>query len=195
MNQYPAIYLASRSPRRRELLQQIDVSFEVLDNIDIDEQPFVGESCIALVQRLAIEKALAGWHSPQRTINKPVLGADTLLELDGEPLGKPTDFAHFQSMMRQLSGRAHHVLSAIALVQDQKQQLALNCSEVQFRALSDAEIADYWQTGEPHDKAGGYAIQGFATIFVQQIKGSYTGIVGLPLFETAQLLQQYIRQE
>lgn len=188
---YPAIALASSSPRRRELLAQLGVNYELV-KADIDETPLPAESAILYVQRLALAKARAG----QARLNKdlPVLGADTVVVADDTILGKPADFTEFRRTMQLLSGRSHQVMTAIALVDAQRQLTALVCTEVTFRQLSAAEITAYWASGEPQDKAGGYGIQGLAGRFVKRINGSYSAVVGLPLCETEQLLQQWQEQ-
>jgi nucleoside triphosphate pyrophosphatase len=178
----PVLVLASASPRRRELLWQIGVAHRVAIAA-IDESPRAGESVGACVQRLALAKA--------RNVGDaglPVLGADTAVVLDGELLGKPRDRHSALSMLSRLSGRTHRVLTAVALVDGRGSQLRLSESEVQFRTLSDAECARYWDSGEPRDKAGGYAIQGLGAVFVSRLLGSYSGVMGLPLCETAELL-------
>ncbi|NJD07341.1 MAG: septum formation inhibitor Maf [Methylococcaceae bacterium] len=181
----PRIVLASASPRRRELLAQIGVDFEVMA-ADVEEAVRPGESPEAYVRRVAMDKAtaVAGLTDPERWI----LAADTEVVLDGEVLGKPRDFAHFQSMARRLSGREHQVLSAVVLRRGAECDDALSLSAVSFRDLSERDIADYWRTGEPLDKAGGYAVQGLGAIFVSRLCGSYSGVMGLPLHETARLL-------
>jgi septum formation protein len=183
----PQLILASASPRRCELLAQIGISFN-RQVADIDETPAAGESAEAFVRRMALEKAravqLAGRHE------LPVLGADTVVVIDGAPLGKPQDSMHARQMLRQLSGRMHEVLSAVALVAT-AEAVALNRSKVWFRELGETEIDAYWETGEPRDKAGSYAIQGLAAIFVERLEGSHSGVMGLPLYETARLLQDF----
>jgi len=194
-----SIYLASRSPRRRELLGHIGVKFHLLlfrnrpgAAPDIDENPQPGEDPRDYVMRLARAKAAAGW---QRMLERnlppaPVLAADTTVALEGQIYGKPTDRADAAHMLAALSGKRHEVLTAVALQYDEEVETALSVSEVQFRELAPDEIQDYVATGEPDDKAGAYAIQGRAALFVAEIRGSQSGIVGLPLYETAQLLQK-----
>ncbi len=186
------LYLASQSPRRRELLAQIGVVHAVLQ-IDIDESPRAGEAADVYVQRLAREKATVGWqHVEARGLPPlPVLGADTSVVLDGVILGKPIDADDARAMLRRLSGRAHDVLTGVAVCGPLGTQVAMSRTQVWFRALSAVDIDQYWATGEPRDKAGSYGIQGRAAIFVERIEGSYTGVVGLPLFETAALLRPY----
>ena len=183
------IYLASQSPRRSELLQQLGVRFEVLV-ADVDERHRTGESAQQYVQRLATEKANAIWTSLSEDHRQPVLGADTTVCIDGEILGKPVDRDDGLAMLRQLSGQQHEVLSGIALI-GEKHSVCVNVSQVSFRELSDAEIEAYWDTGEPQGKAGGYAIQGYAAAFISELHGSYSGVMGLPLFETAKLLSEF----
>jgi septum formation protein len=189
----PFIYLASGSPRRRELLAQLGLSFDLLVT-DIDESLQSGELADAYVCRLARDKARAALgHLPER--RAPVLGADTTVVVDRHILGKPADRETAAAMLRRLSGRDHDVLTAVALVDadgdEQREAVAVSRTVVTFRALSDAEIDGYWATGEPCDKAGGYAIQGFGAIFIEAIHGSYSGVMGLPLFETAHLLNGF----
>lgn len=181
------ITLASASPRRRELLQQIQVSYALLP-VDIDESPLPGEAPEQLVQRLAQQKAAAGFALQPR---RPALGSDTIVVVDKQILGKPADRQHAIEMLGKLSGRSHQVMTAVAVCSEDKQSCVLNTSEVQFCELSAEQIEAYWQTGEPLGKAGGYAIQGLAAQFIVTISGSYSGIMGLPLYETAELLKQH----
>lgn len=195
----PQLILASASPRRRELLAQIGMHF-VVQTADVDETPLLGESPEALVERLAILKAetvslrlRSGNGNVTRSLseaegNLPVLGADTLGILNGELLVKPRDFPHAQQMLRQMSGQAHEILTAVALTTATGTQVRLSRSVVKFRTITDSEILAYWVSGEPHDKAGAYAIQGLGAVFIEKLEGSYSGAMGLPLFETAQLL-------
>ncbi|WP_020560877.1 Maf family protein [Thiofilum flexile] len=182
----PQIILASQSPRRRELLTQIGVTYRV-EVADIDETPRPDESPFELVQRLALEKAQAVWERSDKTL--PVLGADTLGFVDHELLLKPLDFEDARRILKSLSHREHDILTAVALCSAQGQSVRLNHSRVWFRAITEAEIAAYWDSGEPQDKAGAYGIQGRAAIFIERLEGSHSGVMGLPLFETAQLLQ------
>ncbi len=184
------IYLASASPRRRELLRQIGITFCQLP-IVIDETPLTGESPPAYVSRLARAKARAGVRSLNRHQLHPVLGADTVVVVEGAMLGKPRDRADGLGMLARLSGREHQVLSAVALATLKRDAVKIQESQVRFRALSPAECAAYWETGEPCDKAGGYAIQGQAAAFITELHGSYSGVMGLPLFETAELLREF----
>ena len=183
----PFVYLASGSPRRRELLTQIGVPFQVL-KVAVDESVIGGEAPEAYVARLAHLKALAGLCARPRGGIAPVLAADTSVVLDGAILVKPTDRADGERMLRGLSGRTHVILTAVALAGDEGVQSRVSRSEVRFRELHAAEVAAYWDTGEPHDKAGGYAIQGAGAVFVADLRGSYSGVMGLPLYETAELL-------
>lgn len=179
----PQLILASASPRRRELLAQIGIHF-VVQTADVDETPLPGETPEALVERLAILKAETVWNAN----SLPVLGSDTLGILNGELLVKPRDFPHAQQMLRQMSGQAHEILTAVALTNAMGTQVMLSRSVVKFRTITDSEILAYWGSGEPHDKAGAYAIQGLGAVFIEKLEGSYSGVMGLPLFETAQLL-------
>lgn len=180
------LILASASPRRRELLEQIGLHY-VVQVADIDESPLPHETATALVKRLALEKAQAVWNLSDKRL--PVLGADTLGLLADELLVKPKDFVDAQRMLRQMSNQWHDIYTAVALVDQRQQQVLLNHSRVKLRNITDDEILAYWQSGEPQDKAGAYAIQGRAAIFVEHLEGSYSAVMGLPLFETAQLLQ------
>lgn len=189
------LYLASTSPRRRELLAQIGVQFDVLA-VDVDEDPLPGESALDYVQRLAADKARAGLHLlRQRGLDGAVLGADTTGLLDGRILVKPAGRDDAIRMLLEMSGRTHEVLTGVALAgsgggNSADVQVACSRTAVTFRSIDAAEAGAYWDTGEPADKAGAYGIQGFGAVFVEAIAGSYTGVVGLPLFETAQLLRQ-----
>ena len=181
------IYLASGSPRRRELLTQIGVPFQLLE-VAVDETVVPGESPQGYVMRLAEAKAAAGWSVKPVEQPAPVLAADTAVVVDGRILVKPADARHGERMLCELSGRVHSVLTAVALATGAGVRTRLCRSEVTFRVITPAEAHAYWDTGEPHDKAGGYAIQGRAAVFVAALCGSYSGVMGLPLFETAQLL-------
>jgi nucleoside triphosphate pyrophosphatase len=181
------VYLASASPRRSELLRQIGVAFEVRA-AEIPETQAAGESVGAFVLRLAAAKADAIWQRVPAGDRRPVLGADTAVVLDERVLGKPADEAEAEAMLAALSGRTHRVLTAVALRCGDAAETLLSSSEVRFRATTRAERAAYCRSGEPLDKAGGYGIQGRAAVFVEHLAGSYSGVVGLPLFETAALL-------
>jgi septum formation protein len=187
-----SIVLASRSPRRRELLSQIGVAFNLV-SADIDESPLPGESAPDYVKRLALGKARQGLANYPQTLTSsfPVLGADTVVAVAGELLGKPKDKTDAKAMWRRLSGQRHEVLTAVALVNGEREVCVLSCTKVSFREISSREMEAYWSSGEPLDKAGGYAIQGMGAIFVDRIEGSYSGVMGLPLFETAELLSEF----
>jgi septum formation protein len=194
-----SIYLASRSPRRRELLGHIGVKFHLLlfrnrpgAAPDVNEDPLPGEGPRDYVMRVARAKAAVGWQRMlERNLPRaPVLAADTTVALENRIFGKPVDRAEAAAMLAALSGKRHEVLTAVVLRYDEQVEAALSVSEVQFRELTPQEIQDYVATGEPDDKAGAYAIQGRAALFVTEIRGSQSGIVGLPLYETAQLLQK-----
>lgn len=193
------VYLASKSPRRRELLRQIGVDFELLllrsdgpRGADVTEEVLPGEAPLAYVGRVASEKAAFAWDLVQkrRMFARPVLAADTTVTIDGVILGKPANPAEAVAMLRQLSGRTHQVMTAIAVHHKDVQLAVTQISEVRFGTLSPAAIQAYCATTEPYDKAGGYGIQGLASLFVEHIEGSHSGIMGLPLYETAQLLRQ-----
>lgn len=186
-NDEPRLILASASPRRRELLMQIGVQHRVLP-VDIDETPRPGEVPEMFAERIAREKARAGWAACGGAL--PVLAADTDVVLDGQILGKPRNRAHGVEMLRRLSGQTHHVLSAVALICTGGEALRLSVSRVRMRLITPAEIDAYWASGEPADKAGGYAIQGLGATFVEYLEGSYSGVMGLPLCETAALFRE-----
>lgn len=186
LNEMKSLCLASASPRRRELLAMLDHDFTVLP-VDILEVPQDHESAEDYVQRLAREKATAGLS---RSGADAALGSDTVVVCDGQILEKPQDKAHYIAMMQMLSNREHEVLTAVAVATGGGLWQQLVRTKVNFRALSASDIEQYWQTGEPNDKAGGYGIQGRAGRFVKGIQGSYTAVVGLPLCETEALLQQ-----
>jgi septum formation protein len=185
------IYLASTSPRRQALLRQLEIGFDVIAP-EVAEQRLPGESASTYVERMAVEKArqVSRLVQQRRLPPRPVLAADTCILLGQEILGKPCDRVHGETMLRRLSGREHTVLTAVAIVRADAEHLALSVSKVSFRPLTEEEISHYWDTGEPLDKAGAYALQGRGAAFVSKIEGSYSGIVGLPLYEVAQLLQQ-----
>ena len=194
------IYLASRSPRRRELLAQIGIRFDLLlfrsgsrEDAEVSEAWLPGEAPEAYVIRVARIKAMFGVDliASRAIVVRPVLAADTTLDLDGEIIGKPRDEADAVSILTRLSGRSHRVLTAIAMARGERVEHRLSISEVRFRDLSAEEIRRYVQSGEPMDKAGAYGIQGRAAMFIEDIKGSHSGIVGLPLCETAMLLRDF----
>jgi len=182
------VYLASASPRRRELLHQIGVPFRLI-GIGVDETAHKDEAPMAHVSRLAAAKAHAGWQCA-RSPHAPVLAADTAVVLDGEILGKPRDGGDAKDMLLSLSGRTHEVLTAVALRIADGLDIKVSRTLVTFRPIDAAEAAAYCNTGESADKAGAYAIQGRAAVFIADLRGSYSGVMGLPLFETAQLLEQ-----
>ncbi len=182
-----AIYLASASPRRSALLRQIFVPHQILIP-DIDESRLADESPADYVVRLARAKAQRIWERLRPEERKPVLAADTTVALGDEIFGKPHDRAAGVTMLQRLSGRTHQVYTAVALCHAGGLEHALSCSEVRFRSLSVPECNAYWNSGEPQDKAGGYAVQGLAAAFITELKGSYSGVMGLPLAETALLL-------
>ena len=184
------LYLASGSPRRRELLTQIGVPF-LTQIAPIDENALPGESPLAYVERLARAKGHAGLAALVDADDAVVLGADTAVVLDGRILGKPRDRADALATLQALSGRSHQVLTAVALVSRERQASQVVTSQVTFRPLTQAEIEAYWASGEPCDKAGSYGIQGLAAVFVSGLQGSYSAVVGLPLCETAELLGEF----
>jgi len=181
----PVVRLASVSPRRRELLAQIGVA-HVVTGAHIDESVRAGEKAQDYVQRMARTKAQAVWDKHR---DLPVLAADTSVVLDGIVFGKPQDRSDAAQMLGLLSGRTHDVLTAVALASEGGISMRMSESSVRFRPLTDAEIAVYWESGEPQDKAGAYAVQGLAAVFIESLTGSYSGVMGLPLFETAEILR------
>jgi septum formation protein len=196
----PRIYLASRSPRRRELLTQVGIRFDLMlfrvgsrEDREVDETWLAGETPEIYVQRVARAKAVfAAQLLALRSLPpRPVLAADTTLDLDGEVIGKPRDADDAIAILTRLSGRSHRVLTAIAVAQNQRVEQCLSVSEVRFRTLTADEIRRYVLSGEPMDKAGAYGIQGRAAVFIEEIRGSHSGIVGLPLCETALLLREF----
>jgi septum formation protein len=196
----PRIYLASRSPRRRELLAQIGVRFDLLlfrtaprEDPEVSEDWLPNEAPEAYVQRVARAKAGFGASLMARRsiLPRPVLAADTTIDLDGEVIAKPVDENDAEAILRRLSGRSHRVLTAIAIAAAERLEHRLSISEVRFRPLGDAEIRHYVRSGDPMDKAGAYGIQGHAAVFIEEIRGSHSGIVGLPLCETALLLRDF----
>lgn len=193
------IYLASKSPRRRELLRQIGVEFELLMLREEDgrhgavsEEPHPGEAPDVYVTRITREKAQSGWEAVQwrKLPPRPVLAADTTVTVDGKILGKPANAGEAMSMLRLLSGRTHEVLTAVAVIAHQDINETLQRSEVRFADISESTLQAYCATQEPYDKAGSYGVQGLAAQFIEHISGSYTGIMGLPLFETSRLLKR-----
>jgi len=196
-----SIYLASRSPRRRELLSQIGVRFHLLlfrarpeSEPEVNEDVLPGEMPGAYVERVARAKVEAGWKRlTQRNLPRaPVLAADTTVAIEGRILGKPADRADAAQMLAVLSGGRHEVLTAVAVKYDEQLECALSVTQVRFRPLGAEEIRAYVATGESDDKAGAYAIQGRAAQFVAEIHGSYSGVMGLPLYETAQLIEKIL---
>ena len=193
------IYLASASPRRRELLKQVGVHFEALllrvqhPRCDVNEAPLAGERPEDYVVRVARAKAEAGcMHLHERKLPRfPVLAADTAVTVDGDIIGKPSGREDAEAILQRLSGKTHQVMTGIAVALEGRIESTLSISYVEFRKLEPEEIRRYVATGEPHDKAGAYAIQGRAAVFITCIEGSYSGVMGLPLFETAQLLQKF----
>jgi len=200
MIRHPRIYLASQSPRRRELLKQIGVYYELLllrsdprRQITVDETPFDDEAPLDYVQRICRAKAEAGWDTLllRNLPRLPVLAADTTVTLDGKIIGKPDDKEHAAEILRMLSGRQHQVLTAVAVAFEERVELRLSATTVTFDTLNEDRIRRYLLTHEAHDKAGAYGIQGQAGAFVQRIEGSYTGVMGLPLYETVELLKLF----
>ena len=196
----PRIYLASKSPRRRELLTQIGVRFDLMlfraaprEDAETDEIALPGEAPEIYARRVASAKALHATRliALRKIAARPVLAADTTLDVDGEIVGKPADEADAAAILRRLSGRSHRVITAVALARTDTIECLASVSEVRFRQLDDDEIRRYAISGEPMDKAGAYGIQGRAAMFVAEIRGSHSGIVGLPLCETALLLRKF----
>ena len=193
------IYLASKSPRRRELLRQVGIDFDILSlrsdparAVDVSEEAFANEPALDYVARVAREKGAFGWNllHLRRMPVRPVLSADTTVTIDGEILGKPADRNEAAAMLERLSGRTHQVLTSVALHYTDVFEQVTQVSNVRFAQLSAQTIRAYCATAEPYDKAGAYGIQGLAALFIEHIEGSHSGIMGLPVFETAQLLQK-----
>ena len=185
----PQLYLASRSPRRAQLLDQLGIDFEIIP-ASVDEIRSSGESPVQFAERLALDKARAGLQALPAGRPRPVLGADTIVVAGDSVMGKPADRAHAIEMLMTLSGRYHEVITAVALASG-REAVVSQSSRVRFRALTLQECEAYWDTGEPCDKAGSYAIQGLAAMFVTRLEGSYSGVMGLPLYETAELLWRF----
>jgi len=179
----PVLHLASSSPRRAEILDALGIAYSA-SGVDIDEQRGTNEAADAMVLRLAAQKAAAARSSQ----SIPVLAADTAVVVDDAVFGKPRDRDDALKMLARLSGRSHQVMTGVALHWDQCEEVVLSVSEVTFREIGPDEALAYWQSGEPRGKAGAYAIQGLGGVFVEAVRGSYSGVVGLPVFETAQLL-------
>ena len=184
------LYLASQSPRRRQLLEQVGIVFDTID-VDVPEARAPGEPPAEYVSRVAREKAGAGLSRLAGVTDAVVLGADTEVVLDDEVFGKPVDAAHATAMLRRLGGRSHKAISAVWCISAGREERALSVSEVTFAALSDAAIAAYVASGEPIGRAGAYAIQGRAASFISGLSGSFSGVMGLPLFETMELLRRF----
>ncbi|WP_455219279.1 Maf family protein, partial [Kaarinaea lacus] len=191
------IYLASQSPRRRTLIEQMGIAYQAI-SVEVDERPHAGEVPADFVARLACEKAQAGWQSvAERGI--PVLGADTCIVLDQQIVGKPSSQQQGIDLLKRYSGKTHQVVTGVAMVGPDGgvndapivQQVRVSTSLVTFRVVTDRECKQYWQTGEPVGKAGGYAIQGKAAAFIEKIEGSYSGVMGLPLFEFSELITKF----
>ncbi len=185
------LFLASTSPRRKVLLTQLGVEFGVID-VNINENHLLNEPPEKYVERLALDKANEGLVKASQYSKAPVVvGADTIVVADQDILGKPESQTHAVAMLRKLSGRSHVVLTSVALVSKSKQSVRVSESVVSMCHITSREAAAYWATGEPVDKAGGYAIQGLASVYISYLSGSYSGVMGLPLFETNELLSQY----
>ncbi|MBP6750399.1 MAG: septum formation inhibitor Maf [Xanthomonadaceae bacterium] len=184
------LHLASKSPRRRELLLRHGFDFGIVD-LDIPEHPAPGESPEDYVRRVAREKAGAGLLRLVGQADAVVLGADTEVALDDRIFGKPVDADEAAEMLRALSGRTHRVISSVAVVSAAREAQTTSVTEVRFAALDDARIAEYLDSGEWKGKAGAYAIQGRAEAFVAHLSGSYSGVMGLPMFETVALLREF----
>ncbi|GAB1231910.1 Maf family protein [Ferrigenium sp. UT5] len=197
---HPRIYLASQSPRRRELLKQIGVGFDLLllrndprRQIDVDELPLAQESPAVYVERVCREKAQAALEALRLRALRPapILTADTVVVLEQQIIGKPEDNAHAAEILRQLSGRSHEVITAVAVALGEHTECRVVSTRIRFAALDEARIRRYLASGEAHGKAGAYGIQGQAAAFVEHLEGSYSGVVGLPLHETVELLKSF----
>lgn len=185
----PQLLLASQSPRRRDLLTQMGLRFEIVD-VHVSELVCVDETPLKYVQRVAMDKAQAGWDAAAER-GLPVLGADTTVVFNQQPLGKPKDREDAINTLLKLSGTEHQVATAVAVVNGEKRAHCLSVSEVVMRQISEADAVAYWNSGEPIGKAGSYGLQGLGAVFIQKVTGSPSGIVGLPLYETAALLAEF----
>ncbi|KAF7775572.1 septum formation protein [Pseudoalteromonas citrea] len=185
------LYLASASARRKQLLAQLGYEFEQF-SVDADESQLADEPVYAYVERLARLKAQSG--VAMGYVDRPVLGSDTVVVIDEQALGKPKDIDDFRATMKRLSGRTHQVLTSVALATQKHVISTVVCTDVTFKTLTEDEIESYWQTNEPQDKAGGYGIQGLGGRFVTHISGSYFAVVGLPLYESEKLIQQFVAE-
>lgn len=184
----PQLYLASRSPRRQELLRQLGLRYEIIA-ADVDERRGPGQSPAQYAVAMALAKAQAASHLASQPL--PILGADTDVVIDDEILGKPVDRTRALAMLRRLSGRTHEVYSGVAVVLNGRAETALSVTRVRFGEITEAQAQAYWDSGEPAGKAGAYAIQGLGAQFVKEIHGSYSGVMGLPLYETCQVLGRF----
>ena len=200
MSKHQRIYLASQSPRRRELLKQIGIHYDVLllrndprRKVSVDETPHEGEIPVDYVQRVCRDKARAGWETLllRNLPLLPVLAADTTVTLDGKIIGKPDNSEHAAEILRMLSGTQHQVLTAVAMAFEERLEMRLSTTTITFDTLSEERIHRYLLTSEAHDKAGAYGIQGHAGAFVKHLEGSYSGVMGLPLYETVELLKLF----
>ncbi len=200
---FRAIYLASKSPRRRDLLTQVKIPFTVLpfrgpprEDSELEEKPLTQENAADYAARLARGKVLQGLEiiALRKSDIRPVLGADTIIEYDGKIIGKPESVEHARQILHLLSGKTHRVITAVSIALEARMESIVSINEVQFCSLSERDISDYVATGEPFDKAGAYGIQGQAARFIARISGSYSGIMGLPLFETCALLNQFPKE-
>lgn len=183
------LILASASPRRAELLRAMGIRFDVC-SVDVDESPLDNEEPVAYVRRLALAKALAGKKNAPAT-HTPALGADTIVTIDGELLGKPRDEPDAQATWHKLGGRVHEVVTAVAVADAHRHEVISVTTRVWFAAMTEADMRAYWRSGEPCDKAGAYGIQGLGGVFIERIEGSYSAVVGLPVYETWQLLRRF----
>ncbi len=187
---FPHLYLASQSPRRHQLLQLVSCPFTPL-HLDVDESMQGIEIPVEYAERLAIAKAQAGWEHPTRVEQYPVLGADTIVVHNGQVFGKPRDKQHGLAMLNALSGQTHTVITAMALCQESRVMTAISESYVTFTNMSEQDCIEYWESGESLDKAGAYALQGMGSLYISELRGSYSGVMGLPLFEFHQLIQRF----
>jgi len=184
------IYLASKSPRRQSLLGQIGIDFQYVFS-EIDESPLLNENPIDYVRRMAREKAINGWQNVDRMINMPLLAADTSVVIGNDILGKPVDSGQAFEMLTRLSAHTHQVMTAVAVKDGSRIKMVTSITDVTFDSLTEQQINDYIETKDCFDKAGSYGIQGYAARFISFISGSYSGVVGLPLYETAKLLEEF----
>ncbi len=193
MQSIAKVYLASQSSRRKALLEQIGVEFIFIEGIDVDETPLIDEDPRDYVQRIALAKGQAGKEKCGKALEYPILSADTVVLLNNKIILKPKDFSNFKGSLKKLAGETHEVLTCVSLLSDESVSQVSVTTQVTMRKISEREMQFYWDNYHPYDKSGGYGIQDFASVFIENINGSYSNVVGLPLFETYQLLNVSVK--